>query len=186
MKKTLLIISIITIFFAGCKKDVEPVASKLEIVEENIEKGWDYIKINVEYDYPVELESVTLYLSEKEDMSGAEAYECNLEGKKFSAEIEGLKEGVRYYYQFEFNNGYWNDNNNSNVFLDIATKEISDIGVSTAICGGNIINNNEYEIASYGVCWDTLINPTIENNIQVSNGNMNFTSRIIKLKERLY
>ena len=106
MKKTLLILSMITLILAGCKKFDEIEASKVEIVEEKIEKGWDYIKINVEYDYPVELESVTLYLSEKEDMSGAEVYECNVEGKKFSVEIEGFKEGVAYYYCYEYDDGY--------------------------------------------------------------------------------
>ena len=106
MKKIFLILSIMTLLFAGCKKDVEPEASKVEIIEENIEKGWDYIKINVEYDYPVELEAVTLYLSEKEDMSGAEAYDCKVDGKNFSVEVEGIKDETDYYYFYEYDNGY--------------------------------------------------------------------------------
>ena len=106
MKKTLLILSIITLILAGCKKFDEIEASKVEIIDEDIERGWDYIKINVEYDYPVELEAVTLYLSEKEDMSGAESYCCNVEGKTFSVEVEGLKGGVDYYYCYEYYDGY--------------------------------------------------------------------------------
>ena len=106
MKKTLLILSIITLILAGCKKFDEIEASKVQIVEEKIEKGWDYIKINVKYDYPVELEAVTLYLSEKEDMSGAESYSCNVEGKTFSVKVEGLNEGTIYYYCYEYNDGY--------------------------------------------------------------------------------
>ena len=106
MKKTLLILGIIALVFAGCKKFDEIEASKVEIIEETIEIGWDYIKINVEYDYPVELEAVTLYLSEKEDMSGARNYSCNVEGKTFSVEIKDLKEGAKYYYQYEFDKGY--------------------------------------------------------------------------------
>ncbi len=105
MKKTLLILSIITLIFAGCKKFDEIEASKVEIVEEKIEKGWDYIKIDVEYDYPVDLEAVTLYLSEKEDMSGAEAYECNVEGKKFSVSIDNVN-FEKIYYCYEYDNGY--------------------------------------------------------------------------------
>ena len=84
----------ITLIFAGCKKFDEIEASKVEIINENIEKGWDYVKINVEYDYPVALEAVTLYLSEKEDMSGSEAYECNVDGNKFSVEVDSLKARV--------------------------------------------------------------------------------------------
>lgn len=106
MKKTILILSIITLILAGCKKFDIIEASKVEIIKENIEKGNDYIKINVEYDYPVELEAVTLYLSEKEDMSGAESYDCNVEGKTFSVEVNGLKERTIYYYCYEYDNGY--------------------------------------------------------------------------------
>ena len=105
MKKTLLILSIITLIFAGCKKFDEIEASKVKIVEEKIEKGWDCIKINVEYDYPVELEAVTLYLSEKEDMSGAEVYECNVEGNKFSVSIDNVN-FEKIYYCYEYDNGY--------------------------------------------------------------------------------
>ena len=106
MKKAILLISIIALFFAGCKKDDIAEASKVRIETETIEKGWDYIKINVEYDYPVALEAVTLYLSEKEDMSDANVYECNVEGKKYSVELDSLKAGVAYYYCYEYDNGY--------------------------------------------------------------------------------
>ena len=47
MKKAILLISIIALFFAGCKKDDIAEASKVRIETETIEKGWDYIKINV-------------------------------------------------------------------------------------------------------------------------------------------
>ncbi|MBR5603243.1 MAG: SUMF1/EgtB/PvdO family nonheme iron enzyme, partial [Bacteroidales bacterium] len=39
-------------------------------------------------------------------MSGAESYCCNVEGKKFSVEVERLKGGVDYYYCYEYDNGY--------------------------------------------------------------------------------
>ena len=106
MKKTILILSIITLIFAGCKKFDEIEASKVKIIDENIEKGWDYIKISAQYNYPVELETVKIYLSEKEDMSGAESYDCNVEGKTFSVEVNGLKERTIYYYCYEYDKGY--------------------------------------------------------------------------------
>ena len=161
MKKTLLILSMITLVFAGCKKFDEIEASKVEIVEEKIEKGWDYIKINVEYDYPVELEAVTLYLSEKEDMSGAEVYECSLEGKKFSVEVEGLKEGATYYYCYGYDNGYEKERCDAGGLMIITTKDITNIGVTTATCGGKITYYGDDEITARGVCWSTKPNPTI-------------------------
>ena len=183
MKKAILLISIITLFFAGCKKDDIAEASKLRIIEtETIEKGWDYVKINVEYDYPVALEAVTLYLSEKEDMSGAEAYECNVEGKKFSVEVKGLKAGVAYYYCYEYDNGYEKVRCDVGGLMIITTKDVTNIKRHSAICGGNIIYYGDDEITVRGVCWSTSPTPTINDNKTTDgSGTGNFTSNLSNL-----
>ena len=188
MKKTLLILSIITLFFAGCKKDDIAEASKVRIETETIEKGWDYIKINVEYDYPVALEAVSLYLSEKEDMSGAEAYECNVEGKKFNVELDSLKAGVAYYYCYEYDNGYEKvrcDKSNLNTVskLEVVTIDVINIKAATVTFNGSVINSDAAnKITERGFCWGTEKNPAIEGNY-ISNGNGagNFTSNILNL-----
>ena len=183
MKKTILILSMITLILAGCKKFDEIEASKVEIVEEKIDKGWDYIKIDVEYDYPVELESVTLYLSEKEDMSGAEAYECNVEGKKFSVEVEGLKEGVGYYYCYEYDNGYEKERCEKQNIKTISkpivvTKEVSSVNTISATLNGSVTNNDAINrISEKGFCWDTKQSPTIEGN-HYNNGGMSGTGTL--------
>ena len=172
----------------GCKKDDIAEASKVRIETETMEKGWDYIKINVEYDYPVELEAVTLYLSEKEDMSDANVYECNVEGKKFSAELDSLKAGVAYYYCYEYDNGYEkvkSDKSNLNTVskLEVVTKDVTNIKATTVTFNGSVINSDAAnKITERGFCWGTEKNPTIEGNY-ISNGNGagNFTSNILNL-----
>ena len=182
MKKTLLILSIITLIFAGCKKFDEIEASKVEIVEEKIEKGWDYIKINVEYDYPVELEAVTLYLSEKEDMSGAEVYECNVEGKKYSAELDSLKAGVSYYYCYEYDNGYEKVRCDVGGLMIITTKEVTNIKATTATCGGNVTFNGNAMVTARGICWSTKPNPTISDSKTTDgSGTGSYTSNLSNL-----
>ena len=105
MKKTLLILSMITLIFAGCKKFDEIEASKVEIMEEKIEKGWDYIKIDVEYDYPVDLEAVDVYIADNVNMTNAKSYSCNVEGKRFSVSIDNVN-FEKIYYCYEYDNGY--------------------------------------------------------------------------------
>ena len=177
MKKTLLILSIITLILAGCKKFDEIEASKVEIIEENIEKEWDCIKINVEYDYPVELEAVTLYLSEKEDMSGAKAYDCKIEEKMFSVEVKDLKDGTDYYYCYEYNDGYENVNGEKGNIKTISrpivvTKDVSDITITSATLNGSVTNNDSVNnITEIGFCWDTKQDPVIEGT-HYNNGSM--------------
>ena len=187
MKKAILLISIITLFFVGCKKDDIAEASKVRIETETIEKGWDYIKINVEYDYPVVLEAVSLYLSEKEDMSDANVYECNVEGKKYSVELDSLKVGVAYYY-YEYDNGYEkekSDKSNLNTVskLEVVTIGVTNIKATTVAFNGSVINSDAAnKITERGFCWGTEKNPAIEGNY-ISNGNGagNFTSNILNL-----
>ena len=168
MKKTLLILGIIVLVFAGCKKFEEIEASKLEIIEETIERGWDYIKINVEYDYPVELETVTLYLSEKEDLSGAKTYSCNVEGKTFSVEIKDLKEGTKYYYQYEYDNGYEKEKSKKENVATYAmpvvvTKDVTNKTTTSATLNGSVTSSDtENKITAKGFCWGTEPGLTIE------------------------
>ena len=168
MKKTLLILGIIALVFAGCKKFDEIEASKVEITNETIERGFDYIKINVEYDYPVELEAVTLYLSEKEDLSGARNYSCKIEGKTFSVEVKDLKEGTRYYYQYEYDNGYGKEKSEKENFMTYAmptvvTEDVTNKTTTSATLNGSVTSSDtENKITAKGFCWGTEPELTIE------------------------
>ena len=188
MKKTLLILGIIALVFAGCKKFDEIEASKVEIIEETIERGFDYIKINVEYDYPVELEAVTLYLSEKEDLSGVETYKCDIEGKTFSVEVYDLKDVTKYYYQFEYDNGYGKERSEKENFMTVVvTKDVTNITATSASCGGNVTDDGNGTVTARGICWSEVQNPTINNiySEETNNGTGtgSFTSQLTNLKE---
>ena len=109
MKKALLLIIAIFLVFGGCKKDVVPEATKVQIEKETIEKGSNYVKISAEYEYPEVLTSVILYLSEKEDMSGALTFKCDIDEKTFRVTADGLKAGTKYHYYYGFSIGYYNE-----------------------------------------------------------------------------
>lgn len=53
----------------------------------------------------------------------------------------------------------------------VTTIEVTNIGYTTATCGGNIVNNGGLNITEKGVCWATTQNPTTENSYLVCNGN---------------
>ena len=181
-----------TLLFAGCKKDVEPEASVVKIVDENIEKGSDYINIDVEYDYPVELEAVTLYLSEKEDMSGAKTYNCKVEGKKFSVEVKGIKDETGYYFYYEYNNGYEKEKSGKkNMQTIVVTEAATNVTPTTAVLKGSVTNNDsDNKITEMGLCWGTEQDPTIEGehyNIGTGNaeGVTTFTYELVNLQDNV-
>jgi len=64
----------------------------------------------------------------------------------------------------------------------IETTEIISVSESTAIGGGNIINDNGYQITSRGLCWSINPNPTIDDDFSSEGaGTGSFTSDLINL-----
>ena len=155
------------LFLGGCRKFDEIEASKVEMNDVTIERGWDYIKMSGGYDYPVELETMTLYLSEKEDMSGAKTYRCGIDGKTFSVEADDLKYGTKYHYQYEYDNGYVKEKGEKGnaVTIDkpiVVTKDAGGITTISAVLTGEVTNNDAAnEIEERGFCWATESQPTI-------------------------
>ena len=177
MKKTILILAAMTLLLGACKKDDVVEASKVEMKDENVERGWDYIKISGEYGYPVVLEAMTLYLSEKEDMSGAEAYSCVIEEKTFSVEADDLKDGTKYYYQYEYDNGYGKEKSEKGDAVTIGkpiviTKDAGGVTTVSAVLSGEVTNNDAAnKIEERGFCWGTEPQPTIAGNHHNNGGN---------------
>ena len=166
-----------TLLLGACKKDDVIEASKVEMKDENVERGWDYIKISGKYGYPVVLESMTLYLSEKEDMSGAEAYSCVIEEKTFSVEADDLKDGTKYYYQYEYDNGYGKEKSEKGDAVTIGkpvviTKDAGGVTTVSAVLSGEVTNNDAAnKIEERGFCWGTEPQPTIAGNHHNNGGN---------------
>ena len=167
MKKALLIIGMIVIFFAGCRKDDVLEASRVEMNGVDIKIGWDYMKMSGEYSYPLALESMKLYLSEKEDLSAAKVYECTFDDEVFSVDVKDLKDGVTYYYCYEYDNGYTQVKSEKESFKTVGkpivvTKDVGGITNSSAVLSGSVTNNDAAnKIKERGFCWGKNPNPTI-------------------------
>lgn len=178
MKKTLLILSIITLVFAGCKKFDEIEASKVEIVEERIERN-DRITFNVTYSYPVVLEAVDVYIADNVNMTNAKSYSCNVEGKKFSVSIDNVN-FEKIYYCYEYDNGYEKEKGGKKSMQTISkpvvvTKDITSITTTLATLNGSLTNSDAAnKITEKGFCWGMEKEPTIEGN-HYNNGGMSGT-----------
>lgn len=180
--KKLFILMTIVLLFAGCKKDDEITATMVELKDEFVEKGWDYLKISAEYSYPEALKAVNIYLSENSDMSGAELYECNLDGKKISLEVKDLKDGLKYYYHYEYDNGYEKKKGEKRELMVVLTNEITGITTYSATGGGNVTSGGT--VTSRGLCWGTSPNPTIaDSHTTDGNGSGSFTLQMIGLTD---
>ena len=167
MKKALLIIGMIVIFFAGCRKDDVLEASKVEMKDVTMERGWEHVKMSGEYSYPQALEGMKIIVSSNENMGESVEYVCALEGKKFDVTIDNLEAGVTYYYRYEYDNGYDKARGDKANFVTVGkpivvTNNVVNITKNSAVLSGSVTNNDvENKINVRGFCWSKNTNPTI-------------------------
>lgn len=169
MKKIMIILAIMLFFFAGCKRDDVIEASKVKIEKEDVEYGWNYLKVNVEYSYPVTLKSVNIRISEKEDMSDVIVSPCELDGYCFTAKAEGLKDETKYYYHYEYDDSYDKSYGEVCDFTTLVkplvqTEDVMNVTASSAIINGSVISTGEGTILARGFCWGEHANTTLDDN----------------------
>lgn len=90
---------------------------------------------------------------------------------KYISTITGLMPGTKYYLRAYASNAYdtgYGSTMSTVTFPLITTQAISSITSVSAVSGG-IITSNEIPSYDRGICWNTLRNPTIENNTCYNN-----------------
>ena len=66
----------------------------------------------------------------------------------------------------------------------VTTNEVTDITITSAICGGNVTADGGAEVTARGVCWSTSQNPTITGSHTTDgSGTGSFTSNMTGLTE---
>ncbi|MBR3947124.1 MAG: hypothetical protein IKJ56_08520, partial [Bacteroidales bacterium] len=99
----------------------------------------------------------------------------------FSITISGLQWGTTYYVRSYAIHAAGTSYGEETSFVTwkMATKNITDITVMSAVCGGTIEPLDAKGISEKGLCWSKISNPTIENEKIVSNGGTNNFSETI-------
>ena len=66
----------------------------------------------------------------------------------------------------------------------VTTNEVTDITITSAICGGNVTADGGAEVTARGVCWSTSQNPTLsDSHTTDGSGTGSFTSNMTGLTE---
>ena len=201
MKKTLLILSAIVLFFAGCKKDTlfeeGEVLYKFAVTTNNIT---DITLTTAQCGGDVSLTSVdglkvtargvcwstkpnpTINDNRTSDGSGT---------GNFTSNLINLTDNTTYYVRAYATNEKGTSYGEVKSFttMDITmpivtTNVVINITTSSATCGGNVTFDGNATVTSRGVCWGTYPNPTINDNKTVDgSGTGTFTSNLTNLTE---
>ena len=106
----------------------------------------------------------------------------------FTSNITGLTENTTYYVRAYATSGAGTAYGETktfetadNILPTVTTSEVTNIGNTTAECGG-VVTEGDFSVMARGVCWNTADNPTIDDSHTVDGGGAGaFTSTITGL-----
>ena len=201
MKKTLLILSAIFLFFAGCRKDdvfeEGEVAYKFSVITRDVT---DITSVSAKCDGAVELiayddeitvtaRGVCWSTSQNPTISNSHTTDGNGTGN-FTSSITGLTANTTYYVRAYATNekgtSYGEEKSFTTMVNEsmpvVTTNEVTDITQTTATSGGNVTSDGGANVTARGVCWSISQNPTInDNKTSDGSGTGSFTSNLINL-----
>ncbi len=109
----------------------------------------------------------------------------------FTSNLMSLTAGIKYYVRsYATNNGgtaYGNEvsfttTSDTPVSPTITTASVSSITSSSAVCGGEVTNEGSASVTARGICWSTLVSPTVINSKTIDgNGLGSFVSNLAGL-----
>ena len=189
MKKLyILMLAMLCLTVATCKKDVEPYVFNADIKVTDIKTNMAVIEaINEEEGFD-RLEAVVL-CSADEKVKEPKQYKMTYEDESFKANVDGLLQDTKYYYKIIFTGKYNSVETEVSSFETekivmpvVKTAEATEVTTTRAVCGGNVTSDGGGTITARGVCWSTNQNPTIEDN-KTTNGSGigSFTSSLSNL-----
>ena len=107
----------------------------------------------------------------------------------FTSNITGLSPGTAYYVRAYATNSVGTSYGEQRTFTTlplllptVTTDQVSNVTAISAACGGNVTADGNTGVTARGVCWDTLPDPTINNQHTTDGGGIgSFTSNITGL-----
>jgi hypothetical protein len=192
MKKLyILMLALLCLTVATCKKDVEPYVFNADIKVTDIKTNMAVIEAINEEEGFERLEAVVL-CSADEKVKEPKQYKMTYEDESFKANVDGLLQDTKYYYKIIFTGKYNSVETEVSSFETekivlpiVTTAEATEVTTTTAVCGGNVTSDGGGTITARGVCWSTNQNPTIEDN-KTTNGSGigSFTSSLSNLSSQ--
>lgn len=175
MKKLHFIILAAMLAFVSCGKKAEEVNVELVTVENEVKTiGSTQAYFECEYEYLNEITKALLVYCEDDQLKYAQTSKLEQVGDKWVTQINYLEKSTKYYYRYEFYNGYnlmWTEifNFTTSAQQDKPTVEtvgVDNITMTTATVEGNVINDGGSAVTERGICYSIYENPTLSDSIR--------------------
>lgn len=174
MKKISIMIMVLVVALASCKKTPEVNLKYVDVERDLVTVGTSTANIQCDYDYIATLKKAYLYYGDGEEQEEVNmtSAEMRVVQNTLYVELTGLRENTTYNYYYEFHNGFnsmrtalktfkTETSPNSVTLPTVVTAEVTEITTNSAKSGGEVTNDGGAEVTERGICWSTTVNPTI-------------------------
>ncbi len=174
MKKISLMIMVLVVALASCKKTPEVNLKYVDVERDLVTVGTTTANIQCDYAYITTLKKAYLFYGENEDEADMTSAEMRVVQNTLYVELTGLKENTIYSYYYEFHNGFNSMRTALKSFKmevspggftlpTVITAKVTEITSNSAKGGGEVVSDDGgSEVTERGICWSTNANPTLE------------------------
>ena len=175
MKKLSFIILAALIAFASCGKKPDDVNVELVTVENEVTTiGSTQAYFECVYTYINEITKALVVYSEDDQLKYAQTSKLELLDGKWVTQMNYLEKSTKYYYRYEFYNGYnlmWTEiksftTTDKQEKPSVETVGADNITMNSAKIEGNVTNDGGSVVTQRGICYSVFDNPTLSDSVR--------------------
>ena len=175
MKKLNLLILAALFAFTGCGKKADDVNVELVTVENEVKTvGSTQAYFECEFQYLNEITKALLVYCEDDQLKYAQTSKLELVDGKWITQMNYLEKKTKYYYRYEFYNGYnlmWTEIFNFTTTDQqdkptVETVAASNITMTSASVECNVTNDGGSFVSERGICYSKFENPSLSDSVR--------------------
>ena len=188
IKRIVFFASTILFVLHGCQKDLE--LNNVPIITDEVEVGTSFAVISGKIDCPVSTRKLEVYIYTKQTYDNPTLYTPTIvDGNTFEIDITDLDINTTYHYRYVIYSTVDKAELKQRTFTTkelsapcVITGDITNVGMTSAMCGGEIKDDGGCTITACGVCWSTMeMATTADSHTSEEGGVGTFVSNIADL-----
>lgn len=175
MKRLSFFILLAMFAFVSCSKKADDVNVELVTVENEVKTiGSTQAYFECEFEYENEITKALLVYGEDNDLKYAQTSKLEIVNGKWVTQMNYLEKKTKYYYRYEFYNGYnlmWTEISNFTTTdkqekPSVETVGADNITMTSAEVEGNVTNDGGSPVIERGICYSIYENPTMSDSVR--------------------
>ena len=177
MKKLHLIVFAALLALVSCGKKANEVNVELVTVENEVKTiGSTQAYFECEFEYLNEITKALLVYCEDDQLKYAQTSKLELVDGKWVTQMNYLEKKTKYYYRYEFYNGYnlmWTEifdftTTDKQEKPSVETVGADNITMNSATVEGNVTNDGGSAVTERGICYSIYENPTLSDSVRLA------------------